>query len=131
MRITSPNGDSLSIEKIEIDPQRVGIRLAIEIRQGDFTGAARVWVQVHEWERFVESLARLESARQGEAVVEAMSPGELLLKVRATDRLGHVAVEGVVGQRGVDRTTAVSFSAIDFDPSLLRDVVRAAREIAR
>jgi hypothetical protein len=131
MRVTAKNGDYLSIENVEIDAQRVGIQLAIQIRQGDFAGAARVWVQVRDWERFVESLARLERDRHGEAVVEAMSPGELLLKIRATDRLGHVAVEGLVGQRGVERTTALSFSAIDFDPTLLPDILWAAREIAR
>jgi hypothetical protein len=130
MRITSSNGDYLSIDKIDIDPQRVGIQLAVQVRQGDFAGAARVWVQIREWERFVESLTRLENDRRGEAVVEAMSPGELLLKVRATDRLGHVAVEGLVGHRGVERATALSFSAIDCDPTRLADIVRAAKQIA-
>lgn len=129
MRVTSKNGDSVSVEKIEIDPQRVGIQLAIQVRQGDFAGATRVWVEVRAWARFVDSLTRLEHDRSGEAVVEAMSPGELLLKVRATDGLGHVAVEGLLGQRGTQRTTTLSFSAIDFDPTLLAGIVRAAKEI--
>jgi hypothetical protein len=116
---------------VEVDPQRFGFRLAVEIRQGSFAGAAHVWVEAREWERFVESLAALERDRRGEAAVEAMSPGELRLSFRSTDRLGHVAVEGALGKRGPVQTTSLSFSAIEFDPTLLPELLRAAREIAR
>jgi hypothetical protein len=130
VRASSQNGDYVSIERVEIDSQRFGIELDVRVRHGDFAGAAHVWVQVREWERFTEELARLEKDRQGEAAVEGVSPGELRLTVRSTDRLGHVAVEGLLGRRGVERTTALSFSRIEFDPTVLPAFLRAAREIA-
>jgi hypothetical protein len=130
LRVSSNNGDYISIERVDVDSQRFGMQLGVQVRQGNFAGAARVWVQVDDWERFVASLAKLENDRQGEATVEGMSPGELRITVRITDPLGHVAVDGQLGNRGVERTTALSFSPIDFDPSLLPAILRAAREIA-
>jgi len=130
VRASSSDGDYVSIERVEVDAQRFGFRLAVEVRQGTFAGAAFVWVEAREWERFVESLATVERDRRGEAIVEAMSPGELRLTVRSIDGLGHVAIEGSLGKRGTFQTTSLSFSAIEFDPTLLPDFLRAAREIA-
>jgi hypothetical protein len=130
VRAVANSGDYVSIEKVEVDPQRFGVQLAVEVHQGTFAGAALVWVEFREWERFVESLAALERDRRGEAIVEAMSPGELRLAVRSIDRLGHVAVEGTLGKRGSIQTTSLSFSAIEFDPTQLPGLLRAARKIA-
>jgi len=92
VRASSSDGDYVSIERVEVDAQRFGFRLAVEVRQGTFAGAAFVWVEAREWERFVESLATVERDRRGEAIVEAMSPGELRLTVLSIDGLGHVAI---------------------------------------
>lgn len=130
VRASSADGDYVSIERVEVDPQRFGVRLAVEVRQGGFSGAAHVWVEARDWDRFVDALAGLERDRRGAATVEAMSPGELRLTVRSIDGRGHVAVEGLLGKRGAVQTTSLSFSAIELDPTLLPDFLRAAREIA-
>jgi hypothetical protein len=128
VRASSSNGDFVSIERVEVD--EVGLRLFVEVRQGGFAGRSHVWIEIRAWQKFVDSLTRLERDRRGEATVESMSPGEFRLIVRSIDSVGHVAVDGLLGKRGRPQTTTLSFSAIEFDPTLLREFLRAAREMS-
>lgn len=95
------------------------VRLTVRVRYGDFAGVADAWVLLEVWEAFLDSLRALEKARQGEARVRGISPGELALRVFSTDRAGHLAIEGEVGTLHVGREAFLRFAPIAFDPSLL------------
>jgi len=87
-------------------------------------------VQSAAWQGFTQDLVVLEERRQGEARLESMSPGELSIVIRSTDRAGHMGVEGTLGTRGYDYTASLQFGVLPFDPSQLPAFVHGARVIA-
>ena len=99
------------------------IRLSVRVHYGQFAGAADPWVLLEVWDAFLAELRTLERRRHGEARVRSLSPGELVLRIFATDRAGHLAVEGEVGTLRVGREALLRFGPISFDPSLLPRLV--------
>jgi hypothetical protein len=94
------------------------VRLHVGLTCDDFTGAGSSWVDRDVWRRFLQELERLVDRRDGEAVVESMSPNDLRLRIFATDHSGHMAIEGQARTRSVS-ALRWQFGAIQFDPSLL------------
>ena len=116
----------IAITEVEAPtPQSTGgdVRLLVRVAHGDFAGATDTWVLLEVWDRFLDELRTLERRRQGEARVRSISPGELALRVFATDRAGHLAVEGEVGTLKPGREALLRFAPIAFDPSLLPRLV--------
>src|SRR5262245_44665779 len=103
-----------------IPPHSAGgdIRLDLRLTCEGFIGAGSSWIDQDAWQRFLRDLERLVDRRDGEAVVESMSPENLHLRIFVTDHAGHVGVEGQVRTRSV-RDLRWQFGAIQFDPSLL------------
>jgi hypothetical protein len=58
-----------------------------------------------------------------------MSPEELLLTVRSTDRAGHMSIEGTVGAVGHNYAASIKV-VMPFDPSQLPMLVREAAEMS-
>jgi hypothetical protein len=95
---------------------------------GAFCGASdRAWLASDDFDRFLSSLEALEQSRQGEAVLESMSPGELSVRIHAVARAGHLAMEVVIGEQRVgehswhERLVKCSFP---LDPGQLPQIVR-------
>jgi hypothetical protein len=128
MRISCDSDYYLAIARAE--PSDDDIRVGVDVRCRGFTGHIDTWILQEAWLAFCEQLAVLQEHRQGEAVVESISPREFRLVVRSTDSTGHMAIEGLVGYRGVHGETLLTFSPMSFDPSKLPTLVREARAIA-
>jgi len=111
-----------------IPPHSAGgdIRLQVGLTCDGFTGTGSSWIARDVWQRFIRALEHIDDRREGEAVVESMSPDELWLRIRVTDRAGHVAVDGQVRTRSV-RDLRWQFGAIQFDPSLLPSLLAELR----
>ena len=103
-----------------VPPHSTGgdVRLHIRLTCEGFTGAGSSWIAHDVWQRFLRQLERLEDRREGEAVVDSMSPDDLRVRIFVTDRAGHVAIDGQVRTRSV-RDLRWQFGAIPFDPTLL------------
>ena len=101
------------------------VRVTAQVSYGAFAGAVDVWIAQDRWHTFHRALEALDRTRQGQAVLESQSPGELRLCVRSLDRLGHLGVEGELTSRVLPTTTRqpqalrLEFGAIEFDPTLL------------
>jgi len=94
---------------------------------------AGAWISASEWARFGRELHALERARRGEALLESQSPADLRLRLYASDRAGHIAVEGHVGAHHAvaDRMREVKLSfAFELDAGLLGGAVRAFEALA-
>ena len=128
MRIPFESGDHLSINRA--DPSVEDLLVVVDVRTRGFTGHIDTWILRAAWLDFCERLELLEAHRQGDAIVESISPGELRLTFRSTDRAGHMAVEGSIGHRGTLGEVLLTFSPVPFDPSALPGLLRDAREIA-
>jgi hypothetical protein len=102
------------------------VRLQVGLTCDGFTGTGSTWIARDVWQRFIQALEHLDERREGEAVVESMSPNDLRLRIRVTDRAGHVAVDGQVRTRSV-RDLQWQFGAIPFDPSLLPSLLAELR----
>jgi hypothetical protein len=75
------------------------VRLAVRVAFGTFRGEYdEVWVAAIAWRQFLSDLHTLEARRQGSADLESLSPGELRLELRSTDRAGHMAASGQLGR---------------------------------
>jgi hypothetical protein len=74
------------------------VRVQVSNLNTVFAVESLCWVSLPELVAFAEQLRVLEERRQGSAVLGSMSPGELRLEIRTTDRAGHVAVVGQIGR---------------------------------
>lgn len=128
MRLWSDNGDFVELAREVGDAYDV--LLTVSVRRAGFGATADTWVSADTWHAFAQQLALLEESRQGEARVESISPGELLLVVRSVDRAGHLGVEGQLGTRTYDTEVSMRFSVFSFDPSQLADFAQLARDIS-
>jgi hypothetical protein len=77
---------------------RFAVRVRVSALSAVLTAEAMCWVALPALIRFAEQLRVLEERRQGSATLESMSPNELRLEIRITDKAGHVAVAGQVGR---------------------------------
>jgi hypothetical protein len=94
----------------------------IRVSSAGFTGHNDLLVAAHSLCSFCTALVALERDRRGEAVIESISPGELKLKIRSVDSLGHMAIEGSTGyhiQRRNSRAWHAVHFGFEFDPSQL------------
>jgi hypothetical protein len=103
-----------------IPPHSAGgdVRLQVRLTCEGFTGTGSSWIDRDGWQRFLRALERLVNRRDGEAIVESMSPNDLRLRIHVTDHAGHVALDGEVHTRSI-RGLRWQFGAIQFDPTLL------------
>lgn len=118
----------MSVERNH-DQSSTDLLITVSVRSGDFAGCVQVWILREAWLDFCDQLTRLEAERRGTATVDNMSPRFLRLTIRSTDRAGHMAVDGHVGYRGLFGETLLLFAPIDFEPTLLPQLVRHAREM--
>src|SRR5262245_55131903 len=105
MRISSATGDFVELERS--GDQRGDLLIIARVRCGEFIASVDAWVLQTAWFAFAQQLTILEERRQGEARLDATSPGELELVFRSLDRVGHMGVEGLIGTHSYDRTVAL------------------------
>lgn len=109
-------------------PAALDLGINVAVVHKTFSGRNdSVWVQGSDWRQFTRHLAELDRTRKGEAVINAMSPRELRLRIFASDKAGHIMAEGWVGRdyttRGGLIENRVSF-AIEVDPTTLPALMR-------
>ena len=118
IRLVSQEPDNL--------PSRGDAYLSIQVSSAGFTGHNDLWVVAAALHCFCEDLLALERERRGQAMLESISPGELGLRIRSIDSLGHMAAEGFTGH-GVQRQLFRPWHAVhfgfEFDPSQLVNAV--------
>ncbi len=128
--------DFLELRVTEREPARSpcsgDTRFAVRVRVASpdtaFSAETWCWIALRVLASFAEQLQLLEERRQGSAVLESMSPGELQLEIRVTDRAGHVGAFGQVGHHchggtGQALWSVIAF-AIPFCPTELPDLVQ-------
>jgi hypothetical protein len=128
MRLHSDGGDF--VELLRVDGDAYDVLLTISVSRAGFSATADTWISADAWHAFAQQLSVLEERRQGDARVESISPGELLLVVKSVDRAGHLGVEGRVGTQTYDAEVTMQFSVFGFDPSQLAAFAREARDIS-
>jgi hypothetical protein len=104
------------------------VLVVVRAQLADFSGAVDAWIVRREWTAFLTQLVKLERTRNGEAVLESASPGELRLRVFALDRAGHMGAEAEFRVQYSDAThpqvASLKLGPIEFDPTSLPDLVR-------
>src|SRR5688572_15366390 len=127
--------DKIEIECAEIlgadSPAHGDLLLLVSVQSGEFSGRVDTWVDQASWSDFLRQLQELEQRRQGSATLESISPGELCLTVKSTDRTGHMAIHGLIGVRGATRELRLEFSPIPFEPSELAELLREISKFGR
>lgn len=125
MRISGANGATIDIDAAGDGDGDCHVTVAVSVE--GFAGTTTTFVVGDAWRGFVSQVVALDASRRGAAVLESVSPGEVRLTVRATDRAGHMAVEGSIGVRDAFRKIALTFSPIEFEPTELPRIVRELR----
>jgi hypothetical protein len=113
---------------------QLAVRVRVSGTQTVLAAESQCWVELRALAAFAGQLRALEERRQGSAVLESMSPGELRLEIRTTDRAGHVAAVGQVGRwlgvgSGDPYWSAVAFR-VPFCPTQLPALVREFSALA-
>ena len=100
--------------------------VTIFVESNGFSGRNDLWVTADDMKRFCKSLVQLEVSRKGEAFLESVSPGELVIKIYASDELGHMAVSGQTGYLVIGEKEEYKHSVefgFDLDPSEIQKAV--------
>lgn len=101
--------------------------VTVKVQSKGFSGHNDLWVLAEAMQSFCSALIKLEKNLQGEAHLEAISPGELELKVRSVNSRGGIGVVGTTGYQvqdeGREYRHAVSFG-FEFEPSQLSVAVQ-------
>jgi hypothetical protein len=111
------------------------LRFSARVAFGTFRGECdEIWIAAPAFRDFLSGLQALEARRQGSAVLESMSPGELLLEVDSTDRAGHMAASGQLGRWCYAGGEGMSWCQVpfyfSFCPSLLPGILEEFRAMA-
>lgn len=96
------NGDNfleigLAIEEDHTLPSHGDAYITLNVQSGGFAGHNDLWAQSESMSAFCRALIALNETIKGEAVLESISPGELVLKVFSFNSRGGIAVEGSTG----------------------------------
>lgn len=117
----------IAIEEDQTVPSHGDAYVTIRVQSKGFSGHNDLWVQAEAMQSFCSALLILEKNLQGEAHLEAVSPGELALKVHSVNSRGGVGVVGTTGYQVQDDNRAywhaVSFG-FEFEPSQLSVAVQ-------
>ena len=125
------DGGWIELYRPSADDTTDDLLLEVTARVEGFQGFVETWVATEAWRAFTEGLTQLEAARQGEATLESMSPGELVLTIGSTDAAGHMAASGRLSRDGGKAKLSMAFGPCAFDPSTLPQLVRASRRLVR
>jgi hypothetical protein len=115
-------------------PSAGDVELSVEVASEQFSGHGFAWVAGPALAAFLAQLRELETRRQGEAVIEGLSPEEFRLRLWSIDRRGHMAVGGLVTKR-VHKGEAGPYGhavefGFEFDPAVLPRVLAGFQAIA-
>jgi hypothetical protein len=126
------NGDNflemgLAIEEDHALPGHNDAYITLKVQSGGFAGHNDLWAQAESMSAFCRALVALNKTLKGEALLESISPGELVLKVFSCNSRGGLAVEGSTGYHiigeGREYWHAVSFG-FEFEPTQLSALVQ-------
>ena len=131
-------GDNcVTIEVVERVPSHLptagDIELSLKVNSEKFSGQSIVWIGSPDFATFLVQLRQLEAKRQGEAVIEGLSPENIRFRLRAIDRRGHMAVDGMIAKlahMGNPYRHSMEFG-FEFDPTLLPKVLAGFEELAK
>ncbi len=101
-------------------------RVTVAVSSNGYSGSSAAWLSSEEIEKFSLALIKLENDRKGEAIIRSMSPGELKLKIYATNSRGHMAISGLIGepvQSGIDDVAHSLKFGFSFEPSFLVELI--------
>lgn len=124
MKIDGEGDCWLTIQQIETDPVgRHDIRAAVAVSGQGYSGANHsVWFDGNAIAMFISKLRQLETAREGIATLESMSPGECVITFRHSDPLGHLALYTSIA-RGTGDNRSLCQLSFQFDPSVFPEIV--------
>jgi hypothetical protein len=90
----------LEFERSEVgDGTDPDLLLNVTVKVGNYSAADQCWIAADDLDGFCSELQRLESLRQGRAVLIGASPDDLQLDFHSTDSVGHMGVKGHLGWR--------------------------------
>lgn len=120
---------NVTTQESENLPSHGDAHVTVRISSNGFSGHNDLWVLASQLQSFCQNLVTLKHQRQGEAVLEAISPGELLLAIRSVNSCGHMLVEGSTGFH-VFRENSHPWHSVqfgfEFDPSQLSKAIRVS-----
>lgn len=129
----------LSVAEREYHPAGAGdtlfsVSIRVTAMGAVFSADAPVWVSLPQILLFATQLRALDEHRDGAAILESISPGEMRLELRSTDTLGHMAAVGQVGRWSHRAGGSLNWLALTFtislDPSNLSDFTAEFEQLA-
>jgi hypothetical protein len=102
----------------------------VKVHAGEFNAELASCVARPDWEQFLADLAMLEVVRRGQAILRSAISTELMLRVYASDSVGHMAIDGQLQRKDQPGEPALTFTGIAFDPSALAGLLRELRRAA-
>lgn len=131
MRLEGHSG-FLELERCEVGepggPVDPDVLLSVTVKMANYSAEDQVWIASTDLSKFSENLNRLESCRQGEAILWGASTADLMLKFYSTDSVGHMAVVGYVGYGSKDFPLKLEFG-FEFEPDCLKLILEFFRSL--
>jgi hypothetical protein len=115
-------GDSASVEfdrSLGGDRTDRDVLLNITVQASGYSAADQCWIAANDFDRFLWQLRKLETRRQGQAILVGALPDDLRLEFYSTDSLGHMAMKGHIGWQKSDGFLLQLKFGFGFEPDRL------------
>ena len=90
--------DFLRLAAIGSDAGYPSLEVRVEGKANGFSGGTDAWIDGFDLKRFTAALRTFERSRQGGLELQAMTPGDFRLALRAMDPAGHLLVEFAISK---------------------------------
>jgi len=134
MKLAGRDG-SLILERSELGPPGTpadhDVLVNITVDAKGFAAADQSWVVAGDWRKFLDEMRSLAASRQGRAVLDSASPGDLRLEFFSTDSAGHMAVKGQVRRRSARDLELLLGFGFAFEPDELPRVLTELEMLGR
>jgi len=135
MKLQGYDGQILAIERSSLGepgtPADDDLLLNVTVRVRGYSAADQAWVVAGDWREFMNEMRTLEDVRNGDATLRGADIRDLEITFKATDRAGHMAVEGFVGWSSPDGFYLKCEFGFAFDAGVLGNVVRELAALER
>lgn len=123
--ISLTNGTSTL--ELNLLTHRGDAQLSCSISSHGYSGKNESYILTEDFTQFCQHLLQLQKTLKGAAVLNSMSPEELYIKIAPLDSLGHLLINGNIGQH-IHSGNKIHWHCIEFsfevDPQQLDKAVK-------
>ena len=110
--IFSDNKSELKLELIQWDGDAY---ISAVVNSHGFSGQSDAHIENNEFKEFCKNLLILQNSLKGKTKLCSMSPDEIDIEIKPSDKLGHMSVSGKIGRHIFTSSNGTNWHCVQFE----------------